>query len=290
MAEAEVQEVSTPESVEVAPPSNADTLSIEAPVEAEPSTEQAESAPEPEAPPEPRTPQEIIAAYNKRELITDEEREVAVQWQRAEDNRAHARQQAAEFQRRKNQEVLETVNKHPSEVIDTFFEELQSASTEGRGVSKDVLSAKLNPKIEALKSALKPALLLNETAAARIQLATHWQEAGKDPNTIYNWLEANNVSLTDTVKAAYESGIAIGKDTSEAAVELAKVKAELAKVKAENTRATAARGAAGPSAAGASQGSTVFANEAALSRAFNNNEIDRAGYAREYKRITGREP
>jgi hypothetical protein len=247
MAEAEVQETSTPESEEIAPPASENTVVYHdmdtTPAEAEPAPEQAESTPEPPEPVAPRTPQEIIASYNKGELVTEEEKRTAAAYQRDEDNRAYARQQAAEFQRRKNQEVLDAVNKHPEEVIDTFFEELQSASTEGRGVSKDVLSAKLNPKIEALKSALKPALLLNETAAARIQLATHWQEAGKDPNTIYNWLEANNVSLTDTVKAAYESGIAIGKDTS------AKVQTELARIKVENTRLIAERGKASPTTA-----------------------------------------
>jgi hypothetical protein len=256
MAEAEVQEVSTPESEEITPPASENTVVYHdmdtTPAEAEPAPEQAESTPEPPEPVAPRTPQEIIASYNKGELITEDEKRTAAAYQRDEDNRAHARAQAAEFQRRKNQEVLDAIDKHPDETVEVLFEELQSASTEGRGVSREVLLAKLGPKIERFKASIKPALLLNETAAARIQLATHWQEAGKDPNTIYNWLEANNVSLTDTVKAAYESGIAIGKDTSDAAKELAKIQADLAHVRAENTRLIAERGKASPSTAGTS--------------------------------------
>ena len=292
MAEAEVQEVSTPESVEPTPPDSVDNLSIETPTEADAPTEQAESEPEPEAPtpPEPRSPQEVIAAYNKGELITDEERRAAAEYQRAEDNRARARQQAADLQRQKLQQIQSTIQQTPAELIKAMKEESDAAAQDGREISTDVLLAKVGPKVNAFAQALKPALFISETADMRLKLAHEIQAVGADPTPLYQWLEDSQADFGQTVEAAFKWGMSIGQSTSDSAKELTKVKEELKQAKAEISRATAARGASSPSAAGASQQASAFANEAALSRAFNNNQVTRDVYAREYERLTGRKP
>ena len=258
MAEAEVQEVSTPESADNSPPDSENTVVYHdmdtTPTEAETPAEQAEPSPEPSEPEPaaPRTPQEIIAAHNNGELLTDEERRIGAEYQRAEANRAYARQQAADLQRSKLQEIQKTIQETPAELIRAMKEESDAATLDGREISTDVLMAKVGPKVNAFAQALKPALFISETADMRLKLAREIQAVGADPTPLYQWLEESQADFGTTAEAAFKWGMSIGQATSDSASELAKVKADLASTKAENTRLIAERGKAPPTTASSS--------------------------------------
>ena len=180
------EEVGTlPETQDTPLPTAGDTLETQPTGEAESPVAQADSEPSAQAP-APRTPFEIQAAVDAGEVLTTAEKTSLREYERAENNRAYAVQQARQQQEQRNQYLRELQTQFPAKLSAKINELIDNGEAHPR-----LMEVEVREMAQQLLSEAEPLTLLPYTAAIELDVYNTVSEAGGNGMGTVQWMRDN---------------------------------------------------------------------------------------------------